>query len=98
MEIRRSIKTVLTLVVTMSLAGCGGGGGGAPVAGQFQMGGAQQGVQVALAGTVTTFAGTAGRSVDDPIGTKARFNNPRAVTADAANLYIADSVNNTIRK
>jgi sugar lactone lactonase YvrE len=98
MGIRSNIKAVLTLVVTMSLAGCGGGGGGAPVAGKFQMGGAQQGVQVALAGTVTTFAGTAGRSVDDPIGTNARFNNPRAVTADATNLYIADSVNNTIRK
>jgi sugar lactone lactonase YvrE len=51
-------------------------------------------------GVVTTLAGLAGSpgSADD-MGSAARFNNPSGVAVDSAgNVYVADSVNNTIRK
>jgi len=49
---------------------------------------------------VTTIAGTAGPGASmDGMGTTARFNSPRAVALDASTnkLYIADSLNNTVR-
>ena len=50
-------------------------------------------------GTVTTLAGDADKSgSDDGIGTSAEFNNPRGITSDGTNLYVADTSNNTIRK
>jgi hypothetical protein len=50
-------------------------------------------------GMVTTLAGTAGSlGVADGPGSAAQFNRPASVAVDAAdNLYVADSVNNTIR-
>ena len=54
---------------------------------------------VIATGEVTTFAGTAGSSGStDGIGTSAKFNCPRGITTDGANLYVADSTNYTIRK
>lgn len=50
-------------------------------------------------GEVTTLAGTAGASGStDDTGVAARFTNPRGITTDGTNLYVADSGNQTIRK
>jgi len=55
--------------------------------------------KVALNGTVTTLAGKAGAwGTDDGTGAAARFNSPRGLCTDTdGNLYIADSLNHTIR-
>lgn len=48
---------------------------------------------------VTTPAGTAGSPGNsDGIGTAAQFNKPTGLTTDGISLYIADFLNNTIRK
>ncbi|HEY6872696.1 MAG TPA: hypothetical protein VI298_08230 [Geobacteraceae bacterium] len=47
---------------------------------------------------VTTLAGTGIAGSTNDTGTAASFNNPRGITTDGANLYVADSGNNTIRK
>ena len=50
--------------------------------------------------TFTTFAGPeGGRGFDDGTGSAARFNFPQGVATDSSgNAYVADTVNNTIRK
>ncbi len=54
---------------------------------------------VIATGVVSTIAGTAGVSGSmDGIGSVARFLSPNGITNDGTNLYVADSVNNTIRK
>jgi hypothetical protein len=64
-----------------------------------QMGGAIQGVALNLGGVVTTVAGTANFSGHaDGTGTAATFNSPNGITTDGANLYVADTYNETIRK
>ncbi|HWW06647.1 NHL repeat-containing protein [Collimonas sp.] len=56
--------------------------------------------KITAAGVVTTLAGAAGNPGDtDGNGSHAQFNFPRGIAIDsAANLYIADTNNNTIRK
>jgi sugar lactone lactonase YvrE len=56
--------------------------------------------QVVIAsGTVTTLAGAAGTSGTlDGTGTAAQFSSPYGITTDGTNLYVADTLNNTIRK
>src|SRR6267154_2251800 len=56
--------------------------------------------KITPAGVVTTLAGTAGVSgSSDGTGLAARFNLPRGIATDSAgNLYVAELVNNTIRK
>lgn len=56
--------------------------------------------KVTPAGVVTTFVGAAGLSgTADGTGTQARFNTPTGVALDAAgNLYVADSLNGTVRR
>lgn len=50
-------------------------------------------------GAVTTLAGLAGNAgTTDGNGTTARFNQPRGITTDGVNLYVADSGNHTLRK
>jgi cysteine-rich repeat protein len=50
-------------------------------------------------GVTSTFAGTAGSSGStDDTGTAARFNEPRGITTDGTNLYVADFGNHTIRQ
>jgi hypothetical protein len=56
--------------------------------------------KITPAGVVTTLAGLAGISGSaDGTGTAARFSGPSGIVADAAgNLYVADTLNHTIRK
>jgi sugar lactone lactonase YvrE len=55
---------------------------------------------VAATGTVTTLAGLAGSAGSaDGTGSAARFNNPSGVAVDSAgNVYVADTLNHTLRK
>jgi hypothetical protein len=56
--------------------------------------------KVTAGGVVTTLAGATGMSGStDSIGAAARFNNPFGVAVDSAgNVYVADTLNNVIRK
>jgi sugar lactone lactonase YvrE len=56
--------------------------------------------KVTAAGVVTTLAGTAGmRGSADGTGAAARFSSPTGIAVDSTgNVYVADTVNNTIRK
>jgi sugar lactone lactonase YvrE len=56
--------------------------------------------KITPAGVVTTLAGTAGaQGSADGVGVAARFTFPDAIVTDTAgNLYVADGVDNTIRK
>lgn len=56
--------------------------------------------KVTSGGAVTTFAGKAGiAGSDDGTGTAASFNTPSGIAFDAnGNLYVADTLNHTIRK
>jgi hypothetical protein len=48
---------------------------------------------------VTTMAGTAGNTGStDGTGTAAKFNLPSGITTDGTNIYVTDSLSNTIRK
>lgn len=63
------------------------------------LGGAIQGKPLNLTGTVTTIAGSVGvAGTADGTGTAAQFNEPRDITTDGTNLYVADKFNHTIRK
>jgi hypothetical protein len=56
--------------------------------------------KITPAGVVTTLAGTAGvNGSTDATGAAASFNNPTGVATDSAdNVYVADTINHTIRK
>ena len=56
--------------------------------------------KITAAGTVSTFAGTAGQAGDaDGTGAAARFHTPRGIAVDGTgNVYVADTGNETIRK
>lgn len=84
------------------LAACGGGGGGGGGGGSggsaptpVQMGGAIQGVPLALAGTTSTLAGAAVGS--DGCRSTASYYHPARVVSDGTNVYVADASNHTIR-
>ena len=63
-----------------------------------QMGGSSQGVELSLSTVVTTLAGTGSSGSANGTGTSASFNNPRGITTDGTNLYVADQGNHLIRK
>jgi len=49
-------------------------------------------------GAVTTVAGTGSSGSANGTGTSASFNNPRGITTDGTNLYVAEYDNHLIRK
>jgi len=49
-------------------------------------------------GAVTTLAGTGSSGSANGTGTSASFYNPRGITTDGTNLYVADTSNHLIRK
>lgn len=49
-------------------------------------------------GQVTTLAGSGAKGNEDGIGTSASFNVPSGITTDGSHLYVADNLNNNIRK
>jgi NHL repeat. len=49
-------------------------------------------------GAVTTLAGSGQAGSTDATGTSAKFNYPRGITTDGANLYVTDKSNHKIRK
>ena len=49
-------------------------------------------------GAVTTLAGTGSSGSANGTGTSASFNNPRGITTDGTNLYVAEEGNHLIRK
>ncbi|MEI6703781.1 MAG: hypothetical protein WCL71_09655 [Deltaproteobacteria bacterium] len=54
---------------------------------------------VIATGVVTTLAGTAGTiGSTDGTASAAHFHSPASITTDGTNLYVTDSLNNTIRK
>ncbi len=61
-------------------------------------GGTVQGSTLSLSGAVTTVAGSGAGGFLNATGIVAQFNNPRGLTTDASNLYVADETNNLIRK
>ncbi len=57
------------------------------------------GASIALTGSVMTFAGSSGFSgLVDGVGTAAKFSLPNGVTTDGNYFYVADYLNNVIRK
>ena len=53
---------------------------------------------VIATGDVTTIAGSAGTGTGPSTVTAALFNSPKGITTDGTNLFVADTLNNTIRK
>lgn len=53
---------------------------------------------VIATGAVTTLAGTGASGAVDATGIAASFNLPIGITTDGTNLYVADTINNKIRK
>jgi sugar lactone lactonase YvrE len=50
-------------------------------------------------GIITTLAGDTTKGKDDGIGTKARFNGPKAIRCDAeGNVFVVDTENQSIRR
>ncbi len=61
--------------------------------------GAMQGKSLSITGAVTTFAGSSGFSgLTNGVGSAARFSLPQGMTTDGTYLYVADYLNNVIRK
>ncbi len=61
--------------------------------------GAMQGKSLGLTTAVTTFAGSSGFSgLTDGVGSAARFDLPQGMTTDGTYLYVADYLNNAIRR
>ena len=87
-------STILWVSLLMLLPACGGGG----EKGSIQMGGSIQGRRLLLSPAVSTIAGISTSGSTDGAGMAARFSNPKGVTTDGRNLYVADGTNFTIRK
>ena len=62
------------------------------------IGGTMQGSELNLDWAVTTFAGAGYGGHNDDTGTAAVFRNPKSITTDGTNLYVADYNNHKIRK
>ena len=83
----------LSLLFASMLIACGD----PDLDGGSQLGGSIQGTPLELAAVVTTLAGNPALT-GSADGTSASFNQPRGITTDGTNLYLADTFNNTIRQ
>jgi hypothetical protein len=63
-----------------------------------QMGGSVQTSELSLSTLVTTVAGTGSPQSSNGTGTAASFDQPRGITTDLTNLYVAAAFNHLIRK
>ncbi|HEY6873959.1 MAG TPA: hypothetical protein VI298_14635 [Geobacteraceae bacterium] len=103
MKTEKGLNRIMTLIITVLIAGCGGSGGSTNGGGTVptptvQMGGAIQGRALSVSGVVTTLAGTKGTyGSSDGIGVAASLC-PEGLTTDGRNLFVADGANFTIRK
>ncbi len=102
-QTRARMVTCVTFFISLTiiLAGCGGGGGGGGGVGDptRQMGGAKQGVALALTNpVVSTFVGGIKAGSQDGTGTSAQFDMPMGSATDGTFLYVADANNHVIRK
>lgn len=98
MNIRGNLRKItefgigVTAVTTLALAGCGGGG-------SASSSGSTTTTVAAIAGLVSTFAGTSGLwAYTNGTATAARFDYPTYIATDGTNLYVTELNNNTIRK
>lgn len=66
-------------------------------AGTGLLGGAVQGAPLTLQNEVTTLAGS-GTGAADGIGSAAKFSLPTGITTDGKDLFVADTLNHTIRR
>lgn len=81
------MKFLILISMLLTLVSCGGGG--TPATSSTS----------GSTAVVTTFAGTGLAGAIDGIGSAASFNSPHSIAADpTGNLYVADTVNNKIRK
>jgi hypothetical protein len=97
MKINIFLKHILLLSVALLSTGCGNNGSSS--SDTSLKGGAIQGKLLSLSGNVSTLAGTAGnQGSSDGNGVAARFDVIGGTTTDGTNIYVADSVNGTIRK
>lgn len=85
------LSLALSFIAVTAIAGCGGGGGSSVTT---------NGAALHLTAAVTTLAGLAGASgvADTASDIPATFNYPQGIASDGTNLYVADSLNNTIRR
>ena len=107
---QRFVAVLSVLIIIAVVAGCGGNSSNGASTTTYDapsslapkntlMGGAVQGVELVLSGTVSTFAGSAGTAgFTDDTGTAARFYRPIGITTDGTYFYVADYNNNTIRQ
>jgi sugar lactone lactonase YvrE len=93
MRLRTSFRWIPLMSVMMLIAACSDSNNSTT---GKQMGGSIQGKPLSLMGTVTTLAGKV--TYADGTGAAARFNFPRGVTTDGANIYVVDSFKAIIRK
>lgn len=103
LALNKRLKITALITVSSLFVACGGGGGDGAGAGAggaastFLMGGSIQGEALSLTTVVTTLAG-GGPGSNDGIGTAAHFLHPSGITTDGTRLYVADTVNHTIRQ
>ena len=65
----------------------------------LNVGGSIQGGDLSGVSKVTTLAGSVGKNLlVDGTGANAQFNTPAGIATDGTNLYVADTLNNAIRK
>lgn len=93
-----SLRVIMAIFLcsTLLFAGCGGSSSHSSDS-TYQMGGAIQGEELALAGTTATIFG-GGEPAQDGYRTSVVINSPYGITSDDDNIYVTEMYNHTIRK
>lgn len=95
MKMRNFFISAHYIFFTLLLSACDDGEYHSP-SDSTVLGGSVQGSELILSKSVSTFAGPL--PSDNGTGMEAVFTNPRAITSDGTNLYVADFGSHTIRK